>query len=414
MASAEEQVKQKVEEIGRDWETFKKENDTRLQKLEKNAGVADVEEKLGKINTALDGATARLKELDAEKQAREALEKRLETLEVRGNRPGKSGGASKEAEEYRDAFIGGFMRKGNDTDLLAKATSVGINTDSGYAVPETLDTEILQLLRNQSPMRQLATVVTVGNEEYKQLVNLNGATGGWVGEADARPETNTPTLGQFAPNFGELYANPAATQKALDDLMFNVETWFGEEVSQVFSEKEGKAFISGTGVAQPKGLLVYPMAATNDATRPYGTFEKMASAAAGVITGDDLISLVYKLKAGYRQNASMMLNGATLAAVRKLKDTTGNYLWQPSLQLGVPSLLVGYAVAENEDMPALASGAYAIAFGDFRRAYKIFDVRGIRTLRDPYTHKPYVHFYSTKRVGGGSPNTQAAKFLQIA
>lgn len=414
MASPEEQTKQKIEELGRDWETFKKENDARLQKLEKNAGVADFEEKLGKINSAIDGTTTRLKELDAEKQAREALEKRLEAMEVRGNRPGKSGGASKEAEEYRDAFIGGFMRKGNETNLLAKATSVGVDADGGYAVPETLDTEILKLLRDQSPMRQLATVVTVGNEEYKQLVNLNGATGGWVGESDARPETNTPKLGQFAPTFGELYANPAATQKALDDMLFNVETWFSEEISQVFSEKEGSAFISGTGTAQPKGLLAYTMAATGDATRAYGTFEKMSSAAAGVISGDDLISLVYKLKAGYRQSASMMLNGATLAAVRKLKDTTGNYLWQPSLQLGVPSMLVGYAVAENEDMPALASGAYAIAFSDFKRAYKIFDVRGIRTLRDPYTHKPYVHFYSTKRVGGGSPNTQAAKFLQIA
>lgn len=410
-----DKVKTLLEEQGRDWQEYKRENDQRLKALEASKGTADFDQKLASMDQSMQRTAEQLKQIDSEKQAREALEQRLDAIELKGGRLGATAATAREAEEYRGAYTA-FMRKGDERAIEAlqtKAGNVATDSEGGYAVPDGLDTTVLQLLRDSNPMRQVATVMQVSNEAYRQIVNVNGAAGGWVGETDARPQTDSPKLDEFKPAFGELYANPAATQKLLDDAFFDIEMWYASEIAQTFAEKEGDSFVNGNGTNKPKGLLAYTTAATDDKTRAYGTLQHIATAAAGSITYDDLISISYALRAGYRQKAAWMLNSTALSSVRKLKDDQGNYIWQPSQQAGQPSMLAGFAVVENEDMPAVASGALPIAFGDFKRAYRILDVRGIRTLRDPYTNKPYVHFYTTKRVGGGVADTRAVKLLKV-
>lgn len=404
-----------LEKTGRDFEQFKASNDERLKELESRKGTAEHEEKLSEINDNLDAAGKRLKELDSLKSANDDLEKRFEALELKQNRPGKTGGASKEAEEYRGIFVDDWMRRGRqESELQTRAGSVGSDPDGGYTVPETVDSNIIQLLRDDNIMRRYAGVMNVTTEEYKQLVNVGGASSGWVGETDDRLETDSPSVDQFTPSFGELYAEPATTQKLLDDSVFDVEAWYASEVAEQFALMEGGAFWVGNGVNKPKGLLSYTTAATADAARAYGTIQHRESAQAGVIGADDIIDLTYDLKAGYRNNAMYFTNTTALRSIRKLKDTDGNYLWQRSLEMGQPSMLNGYGIDVDDSIPDVATGTLSLAFGDMRRAYKILDVRGIRTLRDPYTKKPYVKFYTTKRVGGGCANTQAVKLLKIA
>ncbi|MFL0802581.1 MAG: phage major capsid protein [Agarilytica sp.] len=348
---------------------------------------------------------------------KDELESRLKEMENSAARPGRS--ADKDAEAHKEAF-GLFMRKGTDDGLAAlqaKALNLGADEDGAYAVPEDLDTNISSMLRNETPMRQACRVITVGGEGYKKLFNLNGATSGWVGETDARLETGTPTLAQLTPTFGEIYANPSATQKSLDDMFFDSEAWLGEEVQLEFAEQENAAYTSGVGANMPPGLFAAPTAATADATRAFGTFEHVVAGTGGTLTdasADALKIFPHKLKAGYRQNAAWMMAGATLETIMVMKDGQGNYLWRAGLEEDAPLKLSGRRVIENEDMPGVAAGANAIAFGDFNRAYYIFDRMGTRVLRDPYTNKPYVQFYTTKRVGGMVADTRSLKMIQIA
>ena len=403
-----------LEKTGKDFEQFKSTNDARLKELEAKSGTAERDEKLSKINDSLDAAEKRLKELDGLKSQSEALEQRLESFELKQNRPGTTGGASKEDQQYRDTFVDDWMRRGRQQhELETRAGSVGSDPDGGFTVPEMLDTNIIELLRDDNIMRRYASVMAVTSDEYKQLVNIGGAGSGWVGETAARAATASPSVAQFAPSFGELYAEPATTQKLLDDAVFDVEAWYADEVAKQFALMEGGAFWTGDGTNKPKGLLAYTTAATGDATRAYGTIQHRETATAGVIGADDVIDLTYDLKAGYRNNAMYFTNTTALRSIRKLKDTDGNYLWQRSLEMGQPSMLNGYGIDVDDSIPDVATGTLSLAFGDMSRAYKILDVRGIRTLRDPFTNKPYVKFYTTKRVGGGCANTQAVKLLKI-
>lgn len=364
-----------------------------------NKTVGEVKSELEKINEKINAQEAELKSL------REA--------EKKSNRPGVAG-ANGEAAEYKGLFVDGFMRKGREDGLREKAGSLGVPEDGGYAVPEEMDRNIIELLRDESVMRQEATVIQVGSEEYKQLVNLNGAGASWVGETAARPETNTPQLAEIKPTYGEVYANPQATQKMLDDVMFNVEQWYQNEVLLQFAETENAAFTTGNGTSKPKGLFAHPTSADADGVRAFGTIQKIVSGASVSFTADDLVKLVYGLKKGYRNGAKFMMTNEALQAARLMKDSDGNYLWRPGMELGAPSTLMGYGISENEDMPDIASGALSVAFGDFKRAYKIVDVRGVSMLRDPYSNKPYVGFYSTKRVGGMLTDSNAVKALEIS
>ena len=398
------ELKEAIDGVAVEIKEFKSGVDSRIEKLEKGDALASVETKLTEMGGKLD--------------ALDGLKAQLEALETKGNRPGKSEGVQ---DEYKSAFDG-FIRKGAEDglqELMIKAVSVGVDADGGFAVPETLDTAIEQLSRQNNPMRQVCTVMQVSNENYKKLVSLGGAASGWVGETAARPATGSPTLAQIAPSFGEIYANPAATQKSLDDLMFSVDSWLGEEVGMEFGEKENLAFTSGDGTNKPKGILTYTMALTADGVRAFGEIQYRlsgtdSSLGANTATAiDNLVDLTFDLKPGYRANAQFMVSRDVLREVRKLKDADGNLIWAQSLEAGQPSTLLGYPVLENEDMPAAGAESNSVLFGDFRRAYSVVDVVGTRVLRDPYTAKPNVHFYTTKRVGGFLVNSEAVKVLRL-
>lgn len=394
-------VKQVAEELGAKFEEFKQKNDKRVDAIEAEKS---------SLSSSVDKLNEKLTELDSYKSD---LEKEL--LELK--RPGRPGAGEDKLKAEHKAAFGQFMRKGIENglrDLEMKALNTGSDDDGGYAVPEELDRTILELERNASPLRALCNQITVSTSDYKKLVNLGGAGSGWVGETAARPETNSPKLAQIVAHMGEIYANPMATQTSLDDIFFNAEAWLTGEVATEFAEKEGAAFLSGDGTNKPKGILAYAMTTQADAARAFGTLQAVESGAAGVFTGDNLIDLVYALKAGYRANARFMMSQLTVAQARKLTDSEGNYLWQPGLQLGQPSTLMGYGIAENEDMPGVAADANAILFGDFNRGYTIVDRIGTRILRDPYTNKPYVGFYTTKRVGGMLTDSNAIKVLKLS
>ncbi|AYF90873.1 phage major capsid protein [Pseudomonas sp. DY-1] len=394
-----------IKQLGEAFHEFKKSNDERLEKLSKGQGDPLLEGKVDELNKKLSDL--------------EAFKKNTEETLKKKNRIGRSDADDADVEEHKKAFDG-YLRKGREDglrDLEVKAINLGTGEDGGFAVPEELDRNIAQLERDLSVMRTLANVISVGSEEYKRLVNTGGAASGWVGETDARPETAAPKLAQIAPFFGEIYANPAVTQKALDDIFFDVEAWLADELSWEFDEQEGGSFITGNGTNKPKGFLAYANSAVTDkvGTRPFGTLQFVTSGAAAALSNPDrLIDLIHSLKRGYRRNAVFLGNGLTLAALRKLKDNEGNYLWRPGLEAGEPGILLGYRYEEDEAMPDIAADSIPLAFGDFKRGYTIADVRGTRVLRDPFTNKPFVHFYTTKRVGGGVMDSLAIKLLKIA
>lgn len=391
-------VEQVAQELQAKFDAFKEKNDKRLEA---------VEQEKGKLAGEVETLNGKLSELD---ELKSALEEELKQVK----RPA-GGPQSKAASEHKTAFIG-FMRKGKDDglrELERKALQVGVDEDGGYAVPEELDRTILNLLKDEVVMRQEATTITVGGANYKKLVNLGGTASGWVGETDARPETDASKLGQIEPFMGEIYGNPQATQTMLDDAFFNVEDWINSELAIEFAEQEEIAFTSGNGTKKPKGFLAYASTLDPDKTRAFGTLQHILSGAATGVTADAIIKLVYTLRKVHRNGAMFMMNNNSLFAIRILKDSEGNYLWRPGLELGQPSSLVGYGVAENEQMPDIAADAKAIAFGNFKRGYTIVDRIGTRILRDPYTKKPFVGFYTTKRTGGMLVDSQAIKLLQI-
>jgi len=400
MAVELKDVQDVAEAIGRKFDEFKASNDKRVEALETEKG---------KLSGQVETLNSKLSELD---ELKSNLEKEL--LAVK--RPG-GGSTNKEVSEHKAAFLQ-FVRKGKDDGLAAleqKALQTTVESDGGFAVPEDLDRTILELLRDESPMRQVCGQMTIGTAEYKKLVNLGGTGSGWVGEIAERPETGTPSLAQIAAVMGEIYANPQASQTSLDDLFFNAEAWLNGEVATEFAEREGSAFLLGDGTNKPKGLLAYAMDLASDKTRAFGKLQNIKSGTAGDFDADDLLKLVYTLKKGYRANAVWMLPTLTMFKVRTFKDAvTGAYIWQPGLQTGQPASLLGYGIAENEDMPAVAADANAVLFGDFKKAYTVVDRMGTRVLRDPYTNKPNVGFYTTKRVGGMLTDSRAVKVLTLS
>ncbi|HAT2727233.1 TPA: phage major capsid protein [Citrobacter freundii] len=398
MAVEQKDVEQVAQELQAKFDAFKEKNDKRLEA---------VEQEKGKLAGEVETLNGKLSELD---ELKSALEEELKQVK----RPA-GGPQSKAASEHKTAFLD-FMRKGKDDglrDLERKALQVGVDEDGGYAVPEELDRTILDLLKDEVVMRQEATTITVGGANYKKLVNLGGTASGWVGETDARPDTDASKLGQIEPFMGEIYGNPQATQTMLDDAFFNVEDWINSELAIEFAEQEEIAFTSGNGTKKPKGFLAYASTLDPDKTRAFGTLQHILSGAAAGVTADAIIKLVYTLRKVHRNGAKFMMNNNSLFAIRILKDSEGNYLWRPGLELGQPSSLAGYGVAENEQMPDIAADAKAIAFGNFKRGYTIVDRIGTRILRDPYTNKPFVGFYTTKRTGGMLADSQAIKLLQI-
>ena len=309
----------------------------------------------------------------------------------------------------------GFVRTGQALELKA---FTGVSGDSGgYAVPREIDAAIDRALTAISPIRRVAQVVKVGSAGYRKLVTTGGTPSGWAAETDARPGTATPVFAEVVPPTGELYANPSASQAMLDDAAFDVEAWLADEIATEFARAEGAAFVGGSGVNRPKGFLTNPVSAAADAARPFGTLQYLASGAAGDFAANPqerLIDLVQALRAPYRQGACFVMNAATVARIRKFKTADGAFIWQPSLQAGQPATLLGYPVIEAEDMPDVAANALAIAFGNFRLGYLIAERSETAILRDPYSNKPFVGFYATKRVGGCVVNAEAIKLLRFS
>ncbi len=319
------------------------------------------------------------------------------------------------ANKARDAGFGGFLRSG--ATLEVKAMSGATDAAGGYAVPEEIDAAIDRAMENLSPIRAIANVVKVGSAGYRKLVTTGGTPSGWSGETGARAETATPTFNELVPPSGELYANPAASQAMLDDASFDVEEWLAGEIAHEFARAEGAAFVAGNGTNRPRGFLAGPNATTGDATRPFGTLQYVASGAAGAFAAnpeEKLIDLVQSLRAPYRQGASFVMNSSTLARIRKFKTADGQFLWQPGIAGGQPATLLGYPVVEAEDMPDIAANSLSVAFGNFQAGYLIAERAETQILRDPYSNKPFVHFYATKRIGGCVSNSEAIKRLKFA
>ena len=314
-----------------------------------------------------------------------------------------------------NAAFAGFVRTGATLEMKA---FTGVTGDAGgFAVPREIDAQIDTVLKSISPIRSIANVVKVGSAGYRKLVTTGGTPSGWAAENAARPETTTPVFVEIAPPTGELYANPSASQAMLDDAAFDVEEWLAGEIAMEFAKAEGAAFVSGSGVSRPKGFLTQPTAATGDGVRAFGTLQHLASGAAGDFAANPqerLIDLVQSLRGPYRQGASFVMNAATLARIRKFKTSDGAFVWAPSLAAGQPATLLGYPVVEAEDMPDIAANALSIAFGNFQAGYLIAERGETAILRDPYSNKPFVSFYATKRVGGCVADSAAIKLMKIA
>lgn len=376
------------------FEAFKDANDERLEQIEKrmSADVVTIE-KVERINKALDDLTLKMK------------------------RPQLGAGEKPQPTEHKKAFEA-YVRKGETHglfDLEAKAMSIGSNPDGGYLVPAETEAEIGRLLSNASPMRAISDVRQVSAAVYKKPFAITGAASGWVGETAARPETASATLAELQFPTMELYAMPAATQALLDDSVVNLDQWIAQEVQTVFAEQESLAFVTGNGTNKPRGFTDYPKVA--DASWSWDNLGYIATGVAGAFAAsnpsDKLIDLIYAVKAGFRGNANWVMNRKTQGVIRKFKDGQGNYIWQPAATADGKASLMNFPITESEHMPDIATDAYALALGDFKQGYLIVDRVGVRILRDPYSSKPYVLFYTTKRVGGGVQNFEAIKLMKF-
>jgi HK97 family phage major capsid protein len=342
------------------------------------------------------------------------VKSRLDRVSRAAARPAIAGASAAGTPEVK-SFVDGYLRHGQTAEL--KSVTGAVLAEGGYAVPRQIDEVISATLLRMSPIRSIAQVVQVGSAGYRKLITTGGTPSGWVSETGARPITATPTFVEIAPPAGDLYANPAASQAMLDDAGFDLEAWLAGEIAVEFARAEGAAFVNGSGTNQPRGLLGAPTSAAADAIRPFGTLQFIATGNAstlGTNPADKLIDLVHALQAGHRQGASWVMNAATLAEVRKLKAADGSFLWQPGIAQGQPDRLIGYPVVEAADMPDIAANAFPIAFGNFRTGYLIAERSATTILRDPFTNKPFVHFYAVKRVGGQVLDSEAIKLLKIS
>lgn len=408
-----------IDSIATAFEEYKSTNDARIEAIKAGKGTAELDAKLARMDNAIDSMSE--------------VKSKLEAMETRMSRPGSYGdgeSTSREAAEYKGAFLN-WMRSPTDQERQQKVTAAQRNMETratdartstgasgGFALPEEIERTIARLGVDMSPIRSLATVRTVGTPDYKELIDVNGAAFEWIGETDTRAQTNTPDLAEIAPTFGMASAKPQATEESLDDLFFDVENWLIQSAAEAIYAGEGAAFVSGNGTKKPKGFLAGPAPlSTADSSRAFGTLQYIASAqAAAMPTSPDVFfDMIYSLRARYRANATWVTSKAVLATIRKYKEATTNaYMWQPALTAGQPSSFAGFPIVEAEDMPAVGAGTFPLAFGDFKEGYLICDRVGMRMTRDEITTPGYVKFYIRKRVGGAIRNSQSIKLLKIA
>lgn len=421
------EIKAAIDQTATAFEEFKKTNDARIAALSagKEGQAKELEAKLGKIEADIKASTEAKAVAEREIQF---LRDRIEELEANGMNPGRTGPQQKLMGEYRQAFEGWIRARGqspeNEAKMLEivrkaereqKDITIGTGSAGGFGVPEEIGREIEKHELKFSPVRSLVKVVRAGSSDYKELLSINGATSGWVGETGSRTATNTPTLREITPTHGELYAYPQVSEWSLDDIFFNVDAWLSETVGESFAVAEATSTISGNGTNQMTGMLNSAPTAVSDetATRAAAVYEFIANVDAGLaLLPDRLIDTQYKLNSAYQAGAVWAMNSTTAGGVRKLKDSTGQYLWQPSLIVGQPDTLLGKPVTIWEQMATIANNAHPIAYGNFRRGYVIADRVGLRITRDNVTNIGYVRFYVRRRQGGIVLNNNAIKFIK--
>jgi HK97 family phage major capsid protein len=433
------EVKKVLEDQGKTFEEFKKANDELLKAKAEGKAVADLEAKVAKLGEALDKfdelkqviddiqKKANRPQTDTEVKAANDLAAELKgfniSLRSEYQLKGKAFPGEFTSEQYV-AYKSAFFKvavgvKAEDLpDAERKALQAGTDPDGGYLLPHATAGRTLSKLYEQSAMRQLATVQPISTNDIEGILDNDEADAGWVSELGSRPETDTPQVGKWKIEAQEMYAMPKASQRILDDAATDVEGWLAGKIADKFARVEGTAFWTGNGAGKPMGLASYTTVTTADDTRAWGQFQHVITGANGdfhTTKADPLQDLIGSFKDQYLQNASFVMRREVRTKIRKLKEATSDrYLWEPSLQAGQPDRLLGYPVRIDQYMPALTTGSLSLALGDFRQAYLIVDRMGIRTLRDPYTAKPWVLFYTTKRTGGGAQNTEAVKFLKFS
>lgn len=378
--------------------------DTVDEQLKSKANAADVvsQDKFDRINEVVNALQGSMDEYSA----------KLSALALIGDGNNVIGDVPASTKVQVDAFKT-FMRRG-EGDVKA-ALSKASDAEGAYTAPIEWDRSLMGRLKQISAMRQYSRVQSISVAGFKKLFTDRAVGSGWVGETASRPATTTPTFASLDFIPGEIYANPGITQQLLQDSALDLETWLQAEVEFEFARQEGIAFLSGDGTNKPFGILTYVTGAANAAKHPWGDIKVVAAGPTGSVTsvtGDAIMDVTYALPAEYSANARFFMNRASLGKIRKLKDGQGNYLWQPSFQIGQPQTLNGAPVVDLPGMPAMAANAISILFGDMEQTYLIVDRIGINVLRDPFTNKPFVQFYTTKRVGGGVINPDAMKAVQ--
>ena len=414
-------IKEAIDKQMEAFDAFKKTNDERLTavKTGNESKAKELDAKLEKIDADVSKFGEIKKALEIEMQLNR---ERLEELESRSKSPGKTA-EQKAKDEYKESFEAWIRHKGSSPvheqklhEMAKKDVTIGTNAGGGFAVPEEIARQIEIMEAKFSPVRRLVKVVKAGTSDYKELVNIRGASSGWVGETGTRSATDTPQLREVTPTHGELYAYPQASEWSLDDVFFNVEEWITESVAQEFALLEGDAVIRGNATSKPTGMLNSAPTSVDDQfppSRAAAVYQFVANVDAGfAILPDSLIDLIYKLNAEYRMGAVFAMNSVTTGAVRKIKDTTDQYLWAPGIAAGQPDRLLGYPVETWEQMDSPAEAKHPIAFGNFRRGYLLVDRVGLRITRDNVTNVGFVRFYVRRREGGIVLNNDAIKFLK--
>jgi HK97 family phage major capsid protein len=377
----------------------------------------------GEVKAALSGFLMEFNifqsEIKSKLKEQEARLAMLDRKSIAMNRPPLSQGAETDLP-HKKAF-GAYLRTGNDDGLRGltveeKALSTAVAADGGYLVDPQTAAQIVGVLRSASSIRAIANVVQVEATAFDVLVDHTDIGSGWATETAATAETGTPQVDRISIPLHELSALPKASQRLLDDSAFDVEGWLAQRIADKFSRAEAVAFIAGDGIDKPTGFLGYPK--IDNEIWSWGSLGYVPTGADGDFSSSDpadaVVDLVYALGARYRANATFVMNSKTAGAVRKMKDADGRFLWSDGLAAAEPARLMGYPVLIAEDMPDIAADAFAIAFGDFRAGYTVAERPDLRILRDPFSAKPHVLFYATKRVGGDVSDFAAIKLLKFA
>ena len=329
--------------------------------------------------------------------------------------------ASTELDLSHKKALGAYLRTGDDDGLRGltlegKAMSTAVSADGGYLLNPQMSANIESMLSSTASLRSIANVVQIDASSYDVIVDNTDVGSGWQSEISSVAETSTPNINRISIKLNDLSAMPKASQRLLDDAAFDVEGWLAQKIATRFIRAEASAFISGTGIDQPKGIML-PNKVAN-ASWTWGNLGYIPTGAASDFASvnpiDCIVSLVYALAADYRANATFVMNSKTAGAVRKIKDTEGRFMWSDGLAAQAPATLMGYKVLVSEDMPDIAANSYPVAFGDFNAGYTIAERPDLRILRDPFSAKPNVLFYASKRVGGDITDFAAIKLLKVA